>query len=43
MTKSPAVILRHVDRIYNHGHNILEVYNVFVKAQFATSKTKLDI
>ena len=43
MTKLPTVIFRHVDHIYNHGHNISEVYNVLVKVRFATSKTKLDI
>ena len=29
--------------IYNHGHNILELYSDLVNVQFATSKTKLDI
>ena len=27
----------------SHGHNILEPYNVLLKTQVATSKTKLDI
>ena len=27
---------------YNSVHNILELYNVLVQVQFATSKTKLD-
>ena len=27
----------------NLGHNILKLYNVLVKVQYATSKTKLDI
>ena len=29
--------------IYNTGHDILELYNVLVQVQFATSETKLDI
>ena len=29
--------------IYNHGHNILELYSDLVNVQFATSETKLDI
>ena len=28
---------------YNPGHNILELYNIFVQVPFTTSKTKLDI
>ena len=28
---------------YNPGHNILELYNILVQVQLATSKTKLDI
>ena len=28
---------------YNPGHNILELYNIFVEIQFTTSKTKLNI
>ena len=27
---------------YNPGHNIMELYNILVQIQFATSKTKLD-
>ena len=33
----------HIYRIYNPGHNILELYNVSVQIRFTTSKTKLDI
>ena len=32
-----------VNRTYNPGHNILELYNILVKIRFTTSKTKLDI
>ena len=28
---------------YNHGHNILEIYNVLIQTQLTTSKTKGDI
>ena len=28
---------------YNHGHNILELYNVFIQTRWTTSKTKRDI
>ena len=28
---------------YNHGHNILELYNVLIQTQLTTSKSKLDI
>ena len=30
-------------RDYNHGHNILELYNVLIQTQLTTSKTKRDI
>ena len=28
---------------YNHGHNILELYNVLIQTRLTTSKTKRDI
>ena len=28
---------------YNHGHNILEFYNVLIQTRLTTSKTKRDI
>ena len=28
---------------YNHGHNILELYNVLIQTGLTTSKTKRDI
>ena len=30
-------------KIYNPGHNILELYNILVQIRFTTSKGKLDI
>ena len=30
-------------KIYNPGHNILELYNILVQIQFTTIKTKLNI
>ena len=32
-----------IEKIYNPGQNVLELYDVLVQAQFATSKTKLVI
>ena len=29
--------------VYNHGHNILELYNVLIQTRWTTSKTKHDI
>ena len=29
--------------MYNHGHNILELYNVLIQTRLTTSKTKGDI
>ena len=28
---------------YNHGHNILELYNVLIQTRLTTRKTKRDI
>ena len=30
-------------KIYNRGHNVLELYNILVQIQFTTRKRKLDI
>ena len=39
--KKNSSLLRHSS--YNHGNNILELYNVLVQIRFTTSKRNLDI
>ena len=40
----PELPLQPCDLInYNHGHNILELYNVLIQTRLTTSKTKRDI
>ena len=43
-TKSNATDIKiEMQDFYNHGHNILELYNVLIQTRLTTSKTKRDI
>ena len=37
------ITVDNTSRIYNLGHNILELYNILVQIRLTTSKTKCDI